>query len=187
MIKRINPRSTEYAEYIFTHLSNVTRSWNDILKPYLQDHLDEWDITDKDIRYIGSIVGKHDESKWNPEEFNAYCNHWYPTEGFPDDEEAYDRAWLHHQHNNKHHWQAWLLVRDGSEIRPIDMDFEYICEMLCDWHSFSAKYDGNTAKEWYEEHGDEMLLSENTRQTVEDLLEAMTVSLSDLPDKGVDD
>ena len=50
------------------------------------------------------------------------------------------------------------------------MPMESICEMLCDWSSFQFTGKG-TANEWYEKNKDKMILSDATRDIVEDLLE----------------
>ena len=52
------------------------------------------------------------------------------------------------------------------------MPIENIIEMICDWWSFSWNT-GNLYEifEWYEEHKNNMILSENTRGTVEYILE----------------
>lgn len=69
----------------------------------------------------------HDWDKFLPDEWLAYANYFYgnePTEAeartahlvgiYPrtreDNEIAFARAWMLHQHRNKHHWQWWLEV-----------------------------------------------------------------------------
>ena len=62
----------------------------------------------------------------------------------------------------------WCLINDVDEpqIRPLDMPFKYIIEMLCDWQSAGEHY-GNTAYEWYNRQKDKMILSDYTRSIVE--------------------
>lgn len=90
-----------------------------------------------------------------------------------------DYAWLHHQNTNPHHWQYYVLIRDNSKTTLLDMPFEYICEMLCDWHSFSKKDPTSTATNWYSKNKDRIMLSDNTRQVVEKLLTYMTKPLAE--------
>jgi len=53
----------------------------------------------------------HDLSKFLPSEFGPYAYYFYGP--YPRDDEykpkyvveAFNRAWLNHQHRNKHHWQ----------------------------------------------------------------------------------
>ena len=178
----VDDRSQEYTSYIITHVSNVIRSWEDILRPAIMEHLDELsDVIDtKGISRVDNIIKSHDSSKWQSDEWFAYLDHWYPEKGQPDNDDAYDLAWLHHQQNNGHHWQHWILIRDSGNTYPLDMPIEYICEMICDWHSFSAKADNNTAKDWYEIHGDDMILSRNARMKLEQLLEFADTPLTQL-------
>lgn len=73
---------------------------------------------------------KHDWSKFTPSEWFGYARHFYggdyPTEHWcntigvpfvganPLTKERvaaeFDRAWLHHQQANPHHWQYWLVI-----------------------------------------------------------------------------
>ena len=175
---RQNPNSIIYSEYIYTHVTNVIRSWNEILLPALEAHMDEFGIDESDLELISSILEDHDASKSEEPEWTAYLNHFYPTDEFPNDEEKFDYAWLHHQHHNGHHWQHWILVRDEGNLYPMDMPFSEICNMICDWHSFSAKNEDNTAYDWYQQQGDKMILTNYTRDMVEKLVEYMKEPLS---------
>lgn len=168
-----NPNAAEYSQYIHIHVGNVLRSWNEILKPAIEENMEDLGIDENDIKKIGDNIRTHDSSKWESEEWFAYLNHWYPTPEYPDNKEEYDYAWLHHQHSNGHHWQHWILVRDEGNIYPLDMPLEEICSMICDWHSFSISQDENTAYDWYHKNGSKMILSNNTRDIVEILIEYM--------------
>lgn len=56
----------------------------------------------------------------------------------------------------------------------LDMPYNYIIEMICDWWSFSwQKGDLGEIFNWYDEHSDYIKLSPKTRKTVEDILEQM--------------
>ena len=106
---KINPRLTEYDEYIYNHVINVISSWENCLKPALIDSGIK-DYSEYDVDAIGDIIGDHDASKYTSDEYFAYANYFYPTDEFPKDETAFDKAWLHHQHNNPHHWQYIFLL-----------------------------------------------------------------------------
>ena len=60
---RENPNASIYSEYIYTHVTNVIRSWNEILFPALEDHRDEFDLTDLDLLDIAEDLSHHKESK----------------------------------------------------------------------------------------------------------------------------
>lgn len=57
----------------------------------------------------------------------------------------------------------------------MDMPYEYILEMICDWWAFSWSK-GNLGEifTWYEEHKNYMKLSPKTRKTVEDILDKIS-------------
>lgn len=172
MIVTTNPRKNEYFEYLEAHISGVIRSWEEILRTYVEKNYPEVDLGE-----IDRNIRQHDASKYEPDEFDAYCNYFYPCPGFEKDEDAFDYAWLMHQHRNPHHHQHWVLIRDEGEKQPLDMHFKYICEMLCDWHSFSLKDPKSTAYNWWTNNRENMMLSEYTISIIEDLIEAMKMPL----------
>lgn len=161
----MNPRYNEYLDYLCDHISNVNRSWRVILRPYLMSRMALSQITSLDRQ-----IDIHDTSKYDYIEFIPYLNHFYPHKDYPDDSLSYDMAWLHHQKFNPHHWQYYVLVKDSGEVEALDMPFESIVEMLCDWHSFSYTDLGNTAYQWYINNNDKMILSKNTIQILDNLI-----------------
>lgn len=167
VIKR-NPRYEEYLGYLDKHITGVKRAWNEMLKPFV-----ETNYPDVDLCKIDNTIALHDSSKYDDEEFIPYCNYFYPTDKFPKDEEAFDLAWLRHQHRNPHHPQHWVLVRDSGEVVALDMPIEYICEMACDWHSFSLRDPESTAYKWWKDNKDKMKLSDNTIEIVNEMIEAL--------------
>lgn len=64
----------------------------------------------------------HDLSKFTPTEWFPYVEKFYGDRPSPRDATGaydplsvgglFDRAWLHHQHYNDHHWQWWILRGD---------------------------------------------------------------------------
>ena len=62
----------------------------------------------------------------------------------------------------------------------MDMPYNYIVEMICDWWAFSWKDENlNEIFEWYEEHKEYMKLSDTTRHTVETILIRIKEKLED--------
>lgn len=167
-----------YDDYLSEHIENVKKSWNDILRPWLEEPENMIEFDECTIEYIDDIqrqIDKHDKSKYEKVEYEPYRNNFYPTckADLNDyNKTQYDLAWLHHQHVNKHHPQYWVLQTDNEGTRILDMDFASICEMLCDWHSFSAKYPESTCNNWYDKVKNTYPLSDNTKETVEKLIEA---------------
>jgi hypothetical protein len=109
----------------------------------------------------------HDMSKFSPIEFSAYANYFFHPDGtrrnldkeppLSRQNEAFNRAWCHHQHTNDHHWQYWVIETHGSGwYRPQKV----LCptagamkEMYCDMVGASAAqgnpYPHQGAKEYY--------------------------------------
>lgn len=54
----------------------------------------------------------HDWSKFLPSEWLPYARTFYKPDGTNQYDETVEfaRAWMFHQHRNKHHWQYWLWV-----------------------------------------------------------------------------
>jgi hypothetical protein len=81
--------------------------------------------------------------------------------------EQFDRAWLHHQHYNKHHWQHWFLVNDTDGEYCLKMPERYMKEMLCDWRGAGKAITGkDNTKEWFAKNQDKMKLHPKTREWI---------------------
>lgn len=160
----------QYDEYLVSHIRNVQRSWFEILRPYLEDE----GIDEEELRAVDIRMEDHDSSKLDKEEYEPYAEWFYgehPDEG--DAKAAFGLAWAHHQNHNEHHWQYWVLIRDTDDPKylSLDMSKEAIYEMLCDWHSFSAKDPESTAYQWYTDNKENMLLSDNTVLLIDSLID----------------
>lgn len=159
-----NPRKNEYEKYLTDHINNVKRSYEKFIKPIIPSLSPLYVLAEK-------AIASHDLSKYDPEEFDAYLNHYYPADYGEikkgRDDAPYQVAWLTHIHKNKHHWQHWILVHDEGDITVLDMPEEEVINMLCDWHSFSAKDPTSTAFKWYQDNGDSMILSRATRDIID--------------------
>lgn len=170
--------SQRYDDYIQEHKENVTKAYywlinNNILKEYSVDTLQM-------AHYL--CESAHDQSKYSEEEYAAYDKYFYGGNKSYAVVEDFNKAWLHHIHNNPHHWQHWVLINDdpneGEKI--LDMPEEYIIEMICDWWSFSWKQGRlDEIFTWYDEHKNHMKLSERTRSKVEYILGEIKNKLSD--------
>jgi len=153
---------------------------------YLKSHIDavrnavDWMVENNvgDVRNLrrGLVAARlvsnaraHDESKFLVEEYDAYDAYFYGER----DEGAFDRAWLHHIHNNPHHWQYWLLFEDENDgkPKPLEMPKAHALEMIADWWSFSWR-SGNLREvfRWYGENRDRIILHPGTRKYVESVL-----------------
>lgn len=176
VIKASSDIFQQYDEYLFSHIHNVQRAWSEILRPYLV----EQGIGEDELEEIDLRMKAHDASKLDKEEYKPYAEWFYgehPDEG--EEKDAFDLAWVHHQNHNEHHWQYWVLIQDTDDpkYRSLDMPKEAIYEMLCDWHSFSAKDPESTAYHWYDTNKENMLLSDNTISIVDSLIDVFKTPL----------
>jgi hypothetical protein len=114
----------------------------------------------------------HDNSKFKRDEWRPYRDNFYGLKPVPPEvKEAFDRAWLHHQHRNPHHWQYWLLRRDDGTVEALKMPEKDVLEMVADWMGAGRAITGKVEVwSWYEKNKDKMQLHPVTRGQVEDLL-----------------
>ena len=67
----------------------------------------------------------------------------------------------------------------------LDIPYNYILEMICDWWAFSWQKDNlNEIFNWYDEHKAYIKMSPKTRKSVEAILEKMKEKLSESNSKG---
>ena len=157
--------SEKYDEYLKDHIDGVSKSvnWlieNDIVNENCVDLLKDF------------LAVNHDSSKYSPIEYFAYDDYFYKDRNDSDIKEAFDYAWLHHIHNNPHHWQYWVLINDEDGTKALEMPEEYVYEMIADWWSFSWKSeDYYEIFDWYDKHKENMILHSKTKKLVEDILD----------------
>jgi hypothetical protein len=131
----------------------------------------------------------HDWSKFLPGEWLPYVNFFYGAQKGPCrahelvgcDEcwgkaketlrVAFDHAWLHHQHLNKHHWQHWVLREDSGKTKLLPIPKKYLREMVADWAGAGRGITGRwEVTTWYDKNRENIQLEPATRQEVERLL-----------------
>lgn len=133
----------------------------------------------------------HDWSKFLPCEWLPYARYFYgdrewyewvdsigkylpgfgPARGLQQLKGEFDRAWLHHQHANPHHWQHWNLREDSGVTKLLEMPEHFIREMVADWMGAGRVITGKwEAAEWYAKNREIIQLAPYTRETVEELL-----------------
>lgn len=166
--------SVNYSKYLDQHTDNVFKGY-DWIRENIPEILNGEDY-EIQIRFC------HDNSKYEVEEYTAYDEYFYGKTKTHEIKKNFNLAWLHHIHNNPHHWQHWVLINDnpGEGMIMLDMPHNYIIEMICDWWSFSWTK-GNLYEifSWYDAHKDYMKLSDKTRETVEDILEKIKTKLDE--------
>ncbi len=156
--------SYEYNNYLKNHISSVRKAFywikNNIPTLVNKENL-EW-----------QICFNHDKSKYQQDEYDAYDNYFYGNKSYSVVQD-FKRAWLLHIHRNPHHWQYWILVNDDPDESEtiIEMPYNYIIEMICDWWSFSwTKGELYEIFGWYDEHKNYIKFHSKTKSTVEAIL-----------------
>lgn len=168
----------EYDLYLKQHKENVAKGFY-----WLRENIPEV----AKLEYEWQICYNHDTSKTDAEEYDAYDKYFYGRNKSYQVVQDFNLAWLHHIHHNPHHWQYWVLINDepGEGMKILDMDHNYIVEMICDWWAFSWKKENLfEIFSWYDAHKDHMKLSDKTRKTVEDILEKIK---NKLPEENEED
>ena len=126
----------------------------------------------------------HDLSKFRPSEWFPYVNYFYGdwNRDEPDDfvywtdrmkvQVPFDKAWLKHQHRNKHHWQHWVLMEDEGQIKTLHIPYKIIVQMACDWIGATKAIRGKNASPvaWYEKVKDGTKMADQSRKIFEALI-----------------
>ena len=175
--------SVEYDDYINNHKQNVAKAYR-WLVDNLPDVLGDQNVANDVDR---NVIYLHDESKYDEEEYQAYDDYFYGGNRSSEVVDKFNYAWLHHIHNNPHHWQYWVLINDepNEGMKILDMPDCYIIEMICDWWAFSwRKYEETENPEdlkeifkWYDKHKDYMKLSDYTENKVNSILADISLKL----------
>lgn len=171
--------SKEYDLYLEQHKLNVRKGFYWI-KENIPEAVNDYAWNDE---LEQQICYNHDASKSEPDEYFAYDRYFYGNNRSSYVVDDFNHAWLRHIHRNPHHWQHWVLINDNPDEGEIilDMPYNYILEMVCDWWAFSWR-SGNLTEifNWYDQHKDYMKLSKNTRGTVDILLKRIKNKLDEV-------
>lgn len=147
----------------------------------INDYRESLDLHIRNVRIACRKIGVsetqakyHDASKGTNSEFLHYARQF---KGPKDDPDGFAGAWLHHIHNNPHHWQHWIFpdkfspagsnVVEGVCIMPE----EYCMEMIADWLGSSKTYTGSwDMTTWLLANFNKVILHEKSREFIADEL-----------------
>jgi hypothetical protein len=125
----------------------------------------------KEGLYLQGIT--HDLSKLSPVEFFPYAIKFFSGRELSTNEQLkWNYAWLNHQHNNKHHWEYWVVDPNAKQALP--MPRKYLIEMVCDWRSFSRKW-GKKVKDSHLNLTDKIILHPETRKELRIIMNKVDV------------
>lgn len=170
--------SVTYDIYLDEHVDNVKKG--------LRWMLDNLDLSqeEKDAAET-ALTSTHDNSKYESEEYDQYDKYFYGGNRSHQVVQDFNYAWLHHIHNNPHHWQYWVLLEDDPEtgvpVKALQIPLNYIFEMVADWWTFSWK-SGNLFEifDWYQKHRNIQHMHARSRKEVESILDRMEKKLKEL-------
>ena len=172
--------SEQYDRYLEEHRANVKKGYD-----WIKENLPYTIRPGMDLDW--HMEFGHDQSKNEPDEYEAYDAYFYGRNRSYKVVQDFRKAFLLHINRNPHHWQHWILINDdpNEEEIAMDMPYEYILEMVCDWWSSSwAKGDLNEIFNWWEEHEKYIKISVKTRQTVIDILSSIKIKLKEMDKNG---
>lgn len=170
--------SEQYDLYLQNHKANVKKGFD-----WIKENLPGLIPTNDGIDYEHQIGFEHDSSKTEPDEYYAYDAYFYGGNRSYQVVRDFNYAWLMHIHRNPHHWQHWILTNDDPDEAEtiLDMPYNYIIEMICDWWSFSWNSENlREIFDWYSKHKKYMKLSAKTRLTVENILKEINKKLDEM-------
>jgi len=111
---------------VLEHNRLVNKIWNLLVKEYSK----ELNLTEIDFILLDEKIKQHDVSKLGGCEIEGFADMY--ESGFDGlFTEQMLKAYNKHIVNNTHHWEHWVLYRNG--ITTIEMPFLDVIEMLCDW------------------------------------------------------
>lgn len=175
--------SVQYDEYLKEHKDAVYKGFL-----WMKENIPDIFGTDDMIAKVDyNIKFGHDASKENPDEYQAYDAYFYGRNRSNEVVEDFNYAWLKHIQRNPHHWQHWILHKDNPNepTECLEMPYEYIIEMICDWWSFSWNK-GNLLEifKWYDERKEHIMLNDSTRNKLEAILLAIHDKLMEINING---
>lgn len=114
----------------------------------------------------------HDWSKVLPCEWFPYTKSFYGPQPRTEITKAkFNKAWLHHQHVNPHHWQHWVLREDSGETKVLKMPEHFAREMVADWCGAGRAITGRwEVADWYAKNEVKILLHAETKTVVRKLV-----------------
>lgn len=123
------------------------------------------------------LVDFHDDTKTIPDEYDAYDNYLFGRKT-KFSEQNKRIAKLAHIHRNPHHWQHWVLLDETLGPTTMEMPYEYIVEMICDWWKHSwEKGDLFEIFDWYNANKNKIKLHKKSRDNVEEILSILETKI----------
>jgi hypothetical protein len=129
----------------------------------------------------------HDLSKFSPVEFWESVKYYQGTSSPINackKENGYSNAWLHHKGRNPHHYEYWQDNFDNGGV-PLEMPYEYVMEMICDFLAAGRAYNGKNftyEKEWnwwLEKISHPVAMHTKTKEFVNEVMRILYITQTD--------
>ena len=91
----------------------------------------------------------------------------------------FEKALLHHYHNNPHHPEYWVIFRDNSMVATV-MDNIYLAEMILDWCAHQADNRGTVYDYWFNNRASKYINYDNIKQ-IDFIVDNILGDDSDIP------
>lgn len=160
-----------YASYVIRHKWFVFRAGLKTKAPIWRLVIHDWSkLTPAEwFPYVQTFYG------WKTEDYKQAARHNVWMKGARGSEwrspGAFDRAWLHHQHRNPHHWQHWLLREDDGDTKALEMPEKFVREMVADWMGAGRAITGKwEVTDWYAKNAAKIVLHPDSRALAESLM-----------------
>jgi len=167
----------EYKKYIQEHKGNVKKIWDDYCE---NNKSDPFVWNDYDYHALNHAINTHDDSKLESFEFHGYRQWFFTSNTDTKNEDRFKSAWNHHQKNNPHHWEYWVLV---PTLEPLHMPVFFTFEMLVDWSAMSLKFK-DLPSVFYAKNKEKMILHKKTISDIEDYLPCFDACVKRIQSKG---
>lgn len=121
----------------------------------------------------------HDLSKYGITEFCSSAKYFQGDKSPIDAEKmkkGYSLAWQHHKGHNPHHWEYWIDNVGTRRNDAIEIPYEYVVEMVCDWVGAGIVYSKQKPDyskpykepfDYYKTHLSERIFNVNTQELLE--------------------
>lgn len=168
----LTQEAKDYLKYLKQHIECVALAY-ERLKEIIPDLFDGHD--DEIILKTEQHIKEHDSIKFSPDRLKIYGEHFLGKS----DKEEYNKLILEHIANCPHHFQHWLVFYDRDNIQAVEIPYDYIIEMICDWYSFSfIKNDEKEIVNWYKMARNRMIFAPKTQIIIDNIIDKIEKFLS---------
>lgn len=159
-------KERQYIKYIEKHQENIKNAFEEMVMCPDMSFI-PWEFYHVDLY---EQILKHDNSKYKPEEFDAYRKNFYPVneEEKELNKDDFEKAWKHHWESNRHHWECreYDNCEDGKLSRQQTLD---CLENVLDWMAMGYQFN-DRPYQFYEKNKDKIKLPQAEKDFIEKVI-----------------